>query len=143
MTCRPRNSLLVPSLLALGIALFASAALGQSSPPSDPQAGAPLEPRDAAGIWTLSSKGGAICTLSLSNKADTRGVFTVDVPQNCKDAYAMGPVTSWKPTADGMAFTSAAGAPVVAFNRWSNSLLVSKRSSGADLQLMRGPPTAQ
>jgi len=143
MTCRPKDSLLVPSLLAFGIALFASAATGQSAPPSDPQAGAPLEPSDAAGVWTLSSNGGAICTLTLTNKPDSRGVYAVDVPQNCKDAYAMGPVTSWKPTGDGMAFTSAAGAPVVAFNRWSNSLLVSKRASGADLQLMRGPPSAQ
>ena len=142
MTPRPRDSLLVPSILALGLAMGASAAIGQSAPPSDPQAGAPLEPRDAAGPWTLSSKGGAICTLTLTNKPDARGIFAAAVPQNCRDAYAMGPVTSWKPTGDGMALTSASGSTVVAFNRWSNSLLVSKRASGADLQLMRGPPSA-
>ena len=89
-------------------------------------------------MWTLSSKGGAICTLTLTNRPDSRGVFAVAVPQTCRDAYAMGPVTSWKPTGDGMAFTAADGRSVVAFNRWSNSLLVSERASGADLQLMRG-----
>jgi hypothetical protein len=142
MTCRPRDSLLVPAILALGLAMGASAALGQSAPPSDPQAGAPLQPRDAAGMWTLSSKGGAICTLTLTRKPDARGAYAVALPQTCKDAYAMGPVTGWKPTGDGMAFTAADGGSVVAFNRWSNSLLVSKRASGADLQLMRGPPDA-
>jgi hypothetical protein len=135
--------MLAPAALAFGFALVAGAATGQSAPPSDPQAGTPLQPSDAAGMWTLSSKGGAICTLTLTNKPDARGIYAVVVPQNCREAYAMGPVNSWKPTGDGMAFTAGNGATVVAFNRWSNSLLVSKRRSGADLQLMRGPPSAQ
>lgn len=143
MTCRTKDGLLLSSLLALCVALGATAALGQSAPASDPQAGAPLEPGDAAGQWTLSSKGGAICTLGLTSKADARGVFAAAVPQTCKEAYAMGPVTSWKPTGDGMALTAGDGRTVVAFNRWSNSLLVSKRASGADLQLMRGAPSAR
>jgi hypothetical protein len=29
---------------------------------------------------------------------------------------------------------------VIAFNRWSNSLFVSHRASGADIQLRRGGP---
>jgi len=33
-----------------------------------------------------------------------------------------------------------AGQPVIAFNRWSNSLFVSHRASGVDVQLKRGPP---
>lgn len=142
MTPRPRDRLLLPALLAFGLALAAGAAMGQSAPPSDPQAGTPLEPGDAAGPWTLSSKGGAICAVTLTTKPDARMVYAVAVPQACQDAYAMGPVTSWKPTGDGMAFTASDGSTVVAFNRWSNSLLVSKRSSGADLQLTRGAPPA-
>jgi hypothetical protein len=31
---------------------------------------------------------------------------------------------------------------VIAFNRWSNSLFVSHRSSGVDIQLKRGAPGA-
>jgi hypothetical protein len=138
MTPRPRNTLLVISLIAFAVALGGSAAVGQSAPPSDPQAGTPLEPADAAGPWTLSSKGGAICTVTLQSRPDAGGIYGVTLPQNCQDAYAMGAVRAWKPTGDGMAFTGADGSTVVAFNRWSNSLLVSKRSSGSDLQLMRG-----
>ena len=142
MTPRPRDTLLLPALLTFALALAAGAALGQSAPPSDPQAGAPLEPADAAGVWTLSSKGGAICTVTLSGKPTILMKYDASASQACQDAYAMGPVTGWKPTPDGMAFTASDGSTVVAFNRWSNSLLVSKRSSGADLQLTRGPPPA-
>jgi hypothetical protein len=39
-----------------------------------------------------------------------------------------------------MALTGANGQALAPFNRWSNSLFVSHRSSGVDVQLMRGPP---
>jgi hypothetical protein len=141
MTPKPRSTLLSLSIIALAVSLGGAAAVGQSAPPSDPQAGTPLEPADAAGPWTLSSKGGAICAVTLQSKPDARGIYGVTVPQACQDAYAMSAVTAWKPTGDGMAFTGPDGSTVVAFNRWSNSLLVSKRSSGSDLQLMRGTET--
>jgi protease inhibitor Inh len=138
MTPRPRNTLFAQAGLVLVLALGATTAIGQSAPPSDPQAGAPLAPADAAGTWTLSSKGGAICAVTLKAKPASDGAYPVVVPQACQDAYAMGPVTAWKPTGDGMAFTGTDGSTIVAFSRWSNSLLVSKRASGTDLQLMRG-----
>ena len=37
-----------------------------------------------------------------------------------------------------MRLVSADGAPLLSFNRWSNSLFVSHRSSGVDVQLRRG-----
>ena len=49
-------------------------------------------------------------------------------------------VTGWATTPDGMALTGQGGAVLAPFNRWSNSLLVSHRSSGVDVQLMRGTP---
>jgi hypothetical protein len=39
-----------------------------------------------------------------------------------------------------MALTGVDGQVLAPFNRWSNSLFVSHRSSGVDVQLMRGPP---
>jgi hypothetical protein len=104
------------------------------------QAGAPLAPGDAAGAWTLQSKGGAICAVTLSAKARAGGSFGATVGPACLNAYAMTAVAGWRPTRDGLAFTDGSGGTVVAFNRWSNSLFVSHRASGADLQLSRGAP---
>ena len=37
-----------------------------------------------------------------------------------------------------MQLIDAGGQPLIAFHRWSNSLFVSRRSSGVDIQLRRG-----
>jgi hypothetical protein len=108
---------------------------------SGAQAGTPLAPADAAGPWTLQSKGGAVCAVTLTARSSAvGGTFVATVGPECQQAYAMTAAAAWKPTRDGLAFTAGDGSTVVAFNRWSNSLFVSHRSSGADLQLSRGAP---
>ena len=63
------------------------------------------------------------------------------VAHGAKFRYAMtGTPATWQTTADGMALMDGSGQQLIAFNRWSNSLFVSHRSSGVDVQLMRGAP---
>ncbi len=106
----------------------------------DNQAGVPLNPADAAGPWTVENGGAAVCTLTLkATKAGAAG-FALS-PGGCSGALPPG-ATGWTPTGDGMAITSSSGQVLLAFNRWSNSLLVTHRASGVDLQLKRGGPGA-
>lgn len=136
-----RKALATGALLTACIASFAAAQnTGSTDGDTGAQAGTPLAPGDAAGLWTLQSKGGAICAVRLTAKAAGPGSFGASVGPECLQAYAMTAVAGWKPTHDGLAFTDGSGASVVAFNRWSNSLFVSHRASGADLQLTRGAP---
>ena len=62
--------------------------------------------------------------------------FLAATTASCGDALP-GAVAGWAPTGDGMALTGTDGKVLIAFNRWSNSLFVSHRASGADLQLRR------
>jgi hypothetical protein len=121
---------------ALAIGLCAGPALA-----ADNEAGVPLSPNDAAGPWTLESGGAAICTIKLSATKAGQAGFRVAAPASCGDALPAG-AAGWTPTADGVALTGSDGKVLIAFNRWSNSLFVSHRSSGADLQLKRGGPGA-
>jgi hypothetical protein len=114
--------------LATAFLLLARAAMA-----ADHEAGVPLTPAEAAGAWTVETGGHAICIIQLN--AD-HGAAPA---QNCGDSLPAG-VTGWSSTADGMALTGAGGAVLAPFNRWSNSLFVSHRSSGVDVQLMRGTP---
>jgi hypothetical protein len=119
--------------LPLVSAILASAVVAVAA---DHEAGVPLSPAEAAGGWTVENGGHAICMLRLTaDHGATPG-------QNCGDALPAG-VTGWQPTAHGMALTGAGGQVLAPFNRWSNSLFVSHRSSGTDVQLMRGPPSGQ
>jgi hypothetical protein len=106
---------------------------------ADNQAGTPLAPADAAGPWTLESGGRAICVLNLGKEKIGAASFALTVPMACGNALPTD-LVGWAPTADGMSLVGAGGHSVMGFNRWSNSLLVSHRSSGADLQLKRGGP---
>jgi hypothetical protein len=119
--------------------ILAVAALTLTAAPALAQDGAqtPLRPADAAGTWTLESKGADICHLQLSARPVTSGVYAATVPANCGDLIPAG-TRGWSPTADGMALVGDGGAQLIAFNRWSNSLFVSHRSSGEDIQLKRG-----
>jgi hypothetical protein len=107
--------------------------LARAAMAADHEAGVPLSPAEAAGAWTVETGGHAICVVRLT--AD----HGAQVGDNCGDSLPAG-VTGWAATADGMALTGANGQALAPFNRWSNSLFVSHRSSGVDVQLMRGLP---
>ena len=107
--------------------------LARAAVAADHEAGVPLSPAEAAGAWTVETGGHAICVVRLT--AD----HGAQVGDNCGDSLPAG-VTGWAATADGMALTGANGQALAPFNRWSNSLFVSHRSSGVDVQLMRGLP---
>lgn len=112
-----------------GAVLFATASLAVAVA-EDHEAGAPLTPAEAAGTWTVSSAGHDLCVLTLG------AAHTAKAASACGDALPGAP-TGWRPTGDGMQLTGASGQPVLAFHRWSNSLFVSHRSSGVDIQLRR------
>ena len=123
------------SLIAValtGAAVLAGATLAVAE---DNEAGAPLTPSEAAGAWTVSSAGRDLCVVTLG------AGHSAKVSANCGDAIPAS-ATAWQATKDGMQLTGAAGQPVIAFHRWSNSLFVSHRSSGVDIQLRRGVPNA-
>jgi len=118
------------------VAAFAWISLPGFAVAVDHEAGVPLAPAEAAGAWKLSSAGTDICTVTLkAGKAGDAGFMAAATP-SCGDALPAG-VSGWAPTGDGMALTGPDGKVLIAFNRWSNSLFVSHRASGADLQLRR------
>ena len=118
---------------AAALCLMAGAALA-----ADTEAGVPLQPSEAAGQWTLESKGQDLCTLTLGTKRLARTRTTPWRGAAACNAVLPQPVSAWTPTHDGMAFVGAGGVTSIAFNRWSNSLFVSHTSSGVDIQLKRG-----
>jgi hypothetical protein len=103
---------------------------------ADHEAGVPLSPSEAAGAWSLQSNGQTLCVLDFGRTRRARG-FAVRARNNCAEALHGLPV-AWAPTADGMRLLGADGATVMTFDRWSNSLLVSRIGSAGDLQLRRG-----
>ncbi len=107
-------------------------------PAQDHEAGAPLTPAEAAGSWTLESGGHSICVLKLDAQKTAAG-FGAQVPATCGDALPAG-LVGWAPAAGGMSLVGADGRVLIGFSRWSNSLFVSHRSSGVDIQLKRGGP---
>ncbi|MBW8815459.1 MAG: AprI/Inh family metalloprotease inhibitor [Caulobacterales bacterium] len=116
-------------ILGAGLAMAtAGAAVAE-----DREAGVPLSPAEAAGAWTLESAGHPICTIRLGADRSARAA------SDCAGALPGAPA-GWRPTADGMALIGANGQALLGFNRWSNSLFVSHRASGVDVQLRRGGP---
>ena len=102
----------------------------------DHETGVPLVPREAAGSWTLESGGHSICVVRLGAEKSAAGAYRAEA-QGCGEALPAG-VTGWTPAPDGMNLVDARGTTLIDFGRWSNSLLVSHRSSGEDIQLRRG-----
>ena len=98
---------------------------------ADREAGVPLTPAEAAGGWTLSTQGHAVCLVRLGAR------HTARTDGDCSGALSTQP-TGWAPTEDGMRLTGPGGQTVMAFDRWSNSLFVSEKGSTADVQLRRG-----
>ena len=105
---------------------------------ADHEAGVPLTVGEAVGAWTVESGGRNLCVMTLGKDKMGQG-FSAHVPSTCADAVPAG-VTSWAPAAGGMSLDGADGKVLIAFSRWSNSLFVSHRSSGVDIQLKRGGP---
>jgi hypothetical protein len=130
---------LTASLLSAALAFAAGAAGAQDmNALARDQVGTPLAVSDAAAQgWTLETQGRAICKVSLSAHPAGNGVYSADVPVACGQTLPAG-VAGWKPVTDGAALVDAQGQVLIDFNRWSNSLLVSHRSSGVDIQLRRG-----
>jgi hypothetical protein len=126
---------------AMRIMLIAAAAAALTAAPAlaeDNQAGTPLTPGDAAGAWTLQAGGRNVCVVTL--KAERSGAgYGVTAGPGCAQVLGGAPA-AWATTADGMRFVDAGGHTQIAFNRWSNSLLVSHRESGVDVSLKRGAP---
>jgi hypothetical protein len=128
------------SAIAVGLVGAALVSAPWQALAADDQAGTPLAPADGAGSWTLESGGRAICVLNLGREKIGAASFALTVPMACGDALPAN-LVGWAPAADGMSLVGASGRSVMGFDRWSNSLLVSHRSSGVDLQLRRGGPT--
>jgi len=118
--------------------LAALTALPLAAAAEDNEAGVPLTPAEAAGAWTLDAGSRPACVLTLGAQKAGAG-YAVKAGGNCS-AVLSGTPAAWQPTADGMRLVDAGGQTLIAFNRWSNSLFVSHRSSGKDVQLRRGTP---
>jgi hypothetical protein len=116
-------------IIAAGLAAAGLLAGLPAAAAEDHEAGVPLTPAEAAGAWSVSSNGQDLCILTLDAN------HGVKAPHSCDDALPGRP-TSWQPTKDGVQLIGS-GQPVE-FHRWSNSLFVSHRSSGVDIQLRRG-----
>lgn len=102
----------------------------------DNEAGVPLTPSEAAGSWTLESAGHNICRVTLETTKRGDGYAARSEPA-CGDTLG-GLAAGWQPTHDRMRLVGADGGPLLGFSRWSNSLFVSHRASGVDVQLRRG-----
>ena len=119
------------TLLLTAAALAASLVTASTALAADNEAGVPLTPAEAAGPWTVSSEGQDLCTLTLG--AD----HAVKSSSSCNSALSGSP-KAWQATSDGVQLMGADGKQIMAFHRWSNSLFVSHRRSGEDIQLRRG-----
>ena len=115
------------------IAGLLTLALPGAAAAEDHEAGVPLTPAEAAGAWTIETGGREVCKLTMT------AAHAVRADTTCAGTLPGAPAR-WEPTADGMKLLGADGQTLIAFNRWSNSLFVSHRNSGVDIQLRRGRP---
>jgi hypothetical protein len=84
----------------------------------------------------LESQGRTLCKVGLRLNAAGQGLYAIDAG-DCGEALPAG-VAAWKPVTDGLALVDGQGRILVDFDNWSPDLLVSRRSSGGDIQLRRG-----
>lgn len=117
--------------LPLAAALIAATLLtGGSAAAADNEAGVPLSPAEAAGVWTLASNGQTLCLLTLRRDHQARAMGP------CGQALG-APPAGWVPAPDGMRLLGSDGSTLLDFHRWSNSLFIA-HAPGGDLQLRRG-----
>jgi hypothetical protein len=130
-------------MIAAGVATAAAvmAVATAAARAEDNQAGTPLNPAEAAGAWTVSTDGHDVCVLTLGKSRGQEAGYAVRVPSDCATVLPRR-AAGWETTADGMALVADDGRRLIAFDRWSNSLLVSHRDGAADIQLRRGEPAA-
>jgi hypothetical protein len=126
---------------AMLIAAACAAAIPLAAAAEDNEAGVPLTPAEAAGAWTLETDGHALCVITLSGGRAGQASYAAKSSGGCGQVLGAAP-TGWQPTHDGMRLTGSGGRPLLGFNRWSNSLFVSHRASGVDVQLRRGGPNS-
>jgi hypothetical protein len=124
--------------LIAAAALAALIGLPLTAAAEDNQAGVPLSPAEAAGPWTLDAGNRPACIVTLSATKVAAG-YGAKAGSDCAGVLPGAPA-AWQPTADGMRLVGADGQTLLGFNRWSNSLFVSHRASGVDVQLRRGRP---
>jgi hypothetical protein len=124
---------------ALPLACVAALIAGAATAAADHEAGVPLTPGEAAGGWTVESQGHAVCMITLSAAKMGASAYGATPRGDCGALIPTG-VAGWTPTSGGMALTDQSGQVLLPFDRWSNSLFVAKIASGAEVQLMRGPP---
>jgi hypothetical protein len=127
--------------LIAAAALAALSGLPLAAAAEDNEAGVPLTPAEAAGAWTLDAGSRPACVLTLGTQKVGAG-YAVKAGSDCAGVLSATPA-AWLPTADGMKLVTADGQTLIGFNRWSNSLFVSHRASGKDVQLRRGKPGAE
>jgi hypothetical protein len=116
----------------------AAAALAGPALAYDGEAGVPLQPSEAAGVWSLGagSDNRTVCQLDLGQRRTSLG-YALRTRGDCSPALDAQPV-AWTPTSDGMRLVAADGSTVQSFGRWSNSLFTTHINSQVDLQLRRG-----
>ena len=128
-------------LAGLGAVVAGWLCLASAALAADNEAGVPLTPGEAAGAWTVESAGHSLCVLHLGAKKAGAAGYAAEVPAACAGVLPPG-VVAWAPATGGMRLVGADGQSLIGFSRWSNSLFVSHRSSGVDIQLKRGGPAA-
>ena len=114
----------------------ASAQNSPSTAERDQMAGKSLAPSDAAGPWTLERDGRSLCVITLGSEKSGQG-YRVRGSDACQGALPATPA-AWEPTDHGMKLVDGQGQTVIAFGRWSDSLLVSPLHGEQSLQLRRG-----
>ena len=71
MSTTIRKALAGAALISACAVSFAAAQnMGSTDGDTGATAGQPISPHDAAGYWTLQSKGGAVCTVACSSDDD-------------------------------------------------------------------------
>ena len=103
-------------------------------PPTTRPAYPSRRPSAPGALDTAETGGHAICVVRLTADHSAKVATIAETPHRLAATGCVGHRRRR------LTLTGAGGQALAPFNRWSNSLFVSHRSSGVDVQLMRGPP---